>query len=92
MSNLLQHLSLQSARREHLFVLKRFEQDQEISEKLQPDFYGSPAAWLAEIKQSRRMGWVGRLDDTYVGFVDLAVEVGEGLAHLSIYVIPPTAR
>lgn len=34
------------------------------------------------------MGWVGRLAEEYVGFVDLALEVGEGLAHLSIYVTP----
>lgn len=88
MSNLLQHLSLQSARREHLFALRRFEKDHEIAEKLQPHFYGNPAGWLSEIEQGRRMGWLGHLDDTYVGFLDITPEADAGLAYLSIYVSP----
>ena len=88
MSNLLQHLILQSARREHLFALRRFEEDLEIAEKLQPHFYGNPAGWLAEIEQGRRMGWVGHLEDTYVGFLDITPEAEEELVYLSIYVTP----
>lgn len=88
MAKVLEHLSLQSATEEHLFVLRRFEEDSELSEKLHPDFYASPAGWIAEIEHKRRLGWVGRVADTYVGFVDLAVEAGEGLAYLSIYVMP----
>lgn len=85
---LLQHLSLESAAQAHLFALRRFEADHELVEKLQQDFYSRPAGWLAEIEQGQRLGWVGRLADTYVGFVDLAPEADEGLAYLSIYVTP----
>ena len=88
MAKILEQLSLQSANEAHLFVLKRFEEDHELAEKLQPDFYGRPSGWITEIEQARHMGWVGRLAEEYVGFVDLAVEDGEGLAYLSIYVTP----
>lgn len=88
MARILEQLSLEGVTEAHLFVLRRFEEDRELCEKLQPDFYASPAGWIAEIAQARRMGWLGRLQHTYVGFVDLAVEDGEGLAYLSIYVTP----
>lgn len=71
MSNLPDRLSLESASEAHLFVLRRFEADHELAHKLQPDFYSRPAGWLAEIEQGRRLGWVGRLADRYVGLVDL---------------------
>ena len=88
MVRLQEHLSLESASQAHLFVLRRFEGDRELSEKLQPDFYGAPSGRISEIEQGRRMGWVGRLAETYVGFLDLAPDSTEGLAYLSIYVIP----
>lgn len=91
MAGLLEQLSLESATETHLFALRRFEEDNELAEKLQPDFYARPAGWIAQIEQARHMGWVGRLADTYVGFVDLALEANEaneGLAYLSVYVVP----
>lgn len=88
MAKILEQLSLQSANEAHLFVLKRFEEDHELAEKLQPDFYGRPSGWITEIEQARHMGWVGRLAEEYVGFVDLALEANESLAYLSVYVVP----